>query len=84
VQVSFWFNTTCDYNPTWTQLVDLGATLARIELVPVHLFAVGVHDERRHDLLLLLVGAGDIEDDLLGGAIELNVQLVDLDVGCAI
>jgi hypothetical protein len=69
---------------TWTQLVDLGALLTRVKGLVVHLLAVGVYDEDGHDLLLLLVGARDIEDDLLGRAVELDVELVDLDVGRAV
>jgi hypothetical protein len=49
----------------------------------VDLLAVCVYFEGGHDLLLFSVCAGDIELDLLGGAVEFDVELVDFDVGVA-
>lgn len=65
---------------TWTQLVDLVLAGARVELFVVQLPTVCVYGEGCHDLLLDLVGARYVKRDLLGRAVEFDVELVDLDV----
>ncbi len=65
---------------TWTELVDLVLAIARVELFAVQFSAVCIYGQYCHDLLLHLVCAGDIEFDLLGGAVKFYVQLVDLDI----
>lgn len=62
-------------------MINLGVAFAGIEFAAVHLFAIGVHDERGHDLLRLLANTGDVKFDLFGVPVELDVEFVDDDVG---
>lgn len=70
-----------DVEHTRTKLGNFVVFVARVEFFLVHFDAVGLDDKRSHDLLLFLAGTRDVEDNLLGGLVELNVHAVDLDVG---